>query len=362
MEKSKVFMIMPFQEAFFEAFEMLKERFSDKFEFSHAGDDVTTQQNILKDIVQMIYDADVIIADLTDLNSDVFYELGVAHALNKKVISITQNISQLPFDIKSYRATEYSVHFKRFDNLIKELDKYLNGAIGGTVVFGNPVSDFLSTIEGTLVVKPQTRADDAIGESGFIDYMADIEEKIGLFSETIQQMTADLQSMTDDIAKGTSEIERVQRTGGSGTASFTRKVTQKVADSIRVFDSKVKKHNEVYLRLWPEIETNCLGLIESKYIDTPENKKGLVAFLKSLNGMKNAALTSSKQTESMLATFTALRGMQRSLNQSITSLEIDLKKFIEFSIQMGASIDRIIGKSKFVVGEIDFSEAKQLSD
>ncbi len=76
MSKSNVFMIMPFEDAFFEAYEMLKERFADNFEFCHAGDDVNTQQNVLKDIVQMICNADVIIADLTNLNSNVFYELG----------------------------------------------------------------------------------------------------------------------------------------------------------------------------------------------------------------------------------------------------------------------------------------------
>ena len=362
MEKSKVFMIMPFQESFFEIYEMLKEKFGDKFEFSHAGDDVATQQNILKDIVQMIYDADVVIADLTDLNSNVFYELGVAHAFNKKVVLITQNISQLPFDIKSYRATEYSVHFKSFDNLIKELDKYLNGAIDDSVAFGNPVSDFLVTLDGTLPFKPHSKADETFGESGFIDYMADIEEKIETFSETLSQMTEDLNDMTSNIGKGTSDIERVQKTGGSGTASFVRKVAKKVADSIGVFSTQVKEHNEVYLKLWPEIEANCLGLIESKHVDTPENKEGLISFLKSLNTMKDAALTASGQTNDMLATFTALKGMQRSLNQSISSLELDLKKFIEFSIQMGASIDRIIGKSKFVVGDIDFSETSEQLD
>jgi hypothetical protein len=59
VNKSKVFMIMPFEPEFFEAYEMLKEHFSDEFEFSHAGDDIGSQQNILKDIVQMIYDAEL---------------------------------------------------------------------------------------------------------------------------------------------------------------------------------------------------------------------------------------------------------------------------------------------------------------
>ena len=35
MEKSKVFVIMPFSDDFFESYEMLKEHFQDDFEFSH---------------------------------------------------------------------------------------------------------------------------------------------------------------------------------------------------------------------------------------------------------------------------------------------------------------------------------------
>ena len=355
MEKYKVFMIMPFQESFFDSYEMLKERFSDKFEFSHAGDDVATQQNILKDIVQMIYDADVIIADLTDLNSNVFYELGVAHALNKKVISITQNISQLPFDIKSYRATEYSTHFKQFNNLIKELERYLNGAVDDSIAFGNPVSDFLSTIEGKFD-RSQKNVDEAFGENGFVDYMADIEEKIETFTETLKQMTTDLKSMTSDIKEGTNEIEQVHQKRGTRPASSTRRVAEKVAGSISIFSSQVKVHNEIYLKLWPEIEANCIGLIESDYISAPDNKEGLIVFLKSLYTMKNTALEVSNQTTDMLVAFSASKGMQRSLTQSIKSLEVDFKAFIEFSVQMGASIDRIINKSKYVVGDIDFSE------
>ena len=39
MSKTKVFVIMPFTDEFFESYEMIKEHFSDNFEFSHAGDE-----------------------------------------------------------------------------------------------------------------------------------------------------------------------------------------------------------------------------------------------------------------------------------------------------------------------------------
>ena len=100
MDKKKVFVIMPFQEQFFEVYEMLKIEFGEHFEFSNAGDEANLQ-NILKDIVQPIYEADIIIADLTGLNANVMYELGLAHSFNKKTIVITQDdLSKLPFDLK----------------------------------------------------------------------------------------------------------------------------------------------------------------------------------------------------------------------------------------------------------------------
>ena len=44
MKKKKVFVIMPFQDEFFEVYEMLKINFADRFEFSNAGDE-ENQQN-----------------------------------------------------------------------------------------------------------------------------------------------------------------------------------------------------------------------------------------------------------------------------------------------------------------------------
>ena len=145
MEKKKVFVIMPFQDQFFEVYEMLKMQFADSFEFTNAADE-GNQQNILKDIVQPIYEADVVIADLTGLNPNVMYELGLAHSFNKKTITITQDeLSTLPFDLKQYRAKDYSTHFKKFAELLDYLKINLNGAVDNSVIYGNPVKDFLES-------------------------------------------------------------------------------------------------------------------------------------------------------------------------------------------------------------------------
>ena len=352
-------MIMPFTDEHFEVYEMLKKHFADEFEFTHAGDDVDTQQNILKDIIQMIYDSDVIIADLSGLNANVFYELGVAHTLAKKVINITQNLSQLPFDIKSYRTTEYSTHFKKFDFLVKELTRYLNGAINGTVAFGNPVTDFLTTKDEKELAKVLfrgTQQEELPSEKGFIDYLADIEEESAVITDALVDLTTDMNTMSTGIEQCTNEMERVQKTGGSGTASFMKKQARKAANLINTYSLSQRKNNNTFNEKWPSIEHSCLLLIENKHIDTPENREGLVSFLKTLHSMKVASLATYGQVQGFLEGFTAIKGIQSSLNQAVSSLEIDIKQFLCFIEQMCASIDRIHEKSKFVVGIIDYTD------
>ncbi|MEI3577421.1 MAG: hypothetical protein V8Q07_03000 [Acutalibacteraceae bacterium] len=49
-------------------------------------------------------------------------------------------------------------------------------------------------------------------------------------------------------------------------------------------------------------------------------------------------------------------GIERSMNQAIRFLDVDLASYIEMTEQMIKSIDRIIDKSKFIIGNIDFDE------
>lgn len=62
---------------------------------------------IMDQIRENIARAGIIIAELSEQNPNVFYELGLAHAWNKKVIMITQNIRNIPFDLKHWRMVIY---------------------------------------------------------------------------------------------------------------------------------------------------------------------------------------------------------------------------------------------------------------
>jgi nucleoside 2-deoxyribosyltransferase len=69
--------------------------------------DLKTPGSITDQIWHGIRRADVVMVDVTKNNPNVFYELGLAHALGKEVIVITQNVAKVPFDIKTLRLLSY---------------------------------------------------------------------------------------------------------------------------------------------------------------------------------------------------------------------------------------------------------------
>jgi len=71
------------------------------------ADDIFSNLPIIEDIWCSINISRVLVADLTSKNPNVFYEIGIAHAIGKPVILITQNIEDIPFDLRHLRHIVY---------------------------------------------------------------------------------------------------------------------------------------------------------------------------------------------------------------------------------------------------------------
>ena len=64
---------------------------------------------IIDQVWRGLNNAKVLIAELTTRNVNVFYELGLAHALQKPVVLISSNETDVPFDLKHIRVIYYDV-------------------------------------------------------------------------------------------------------------------------------------------------------------------------------------------------------------------------------------------------------------
>lgn len=119
--------------------------------------------NIIADIIRNLADADLVIADLSGQNANVFYELGVRHALIGKSILLAQAENHIPSDLRNYAYHIYDFRTEpgklklrtTLQDLMKDLD-------GNPRRADNPVEDFAIHIPEVEVARKVRRCDTTI--------------------------------------------------------------------------------------------------------------------------------------------------------------------------------------------------------
>lgn len=84
------------------------------------ADDLYRPSTIVNDIWSYTQKAKLVLADLSGKNPNVFYELGLAHALAKPAILVTESIEDVPFDLRALRVLEYNKNQPRWGELLQE--------------------------------------------------------------------------------------------------------------------------------------------------------------------------------------------------------------------------------------------------
>ncbi len=98
-----VFVLMPFAEKFADLYELgIRQACKDARAYCERVDESFFQEGIIDRIYNQISKADAIVAVMTDRNPNVFYEVGYAHALGKRVCLLTSTSEEIPFDLKHY--------------------------------------------------------------------------------------------------------------------------------------------------------------------------------------------------------------------------------------------------------------------
>ncbi len=128
--EQKCFVVMPIKkpgteeyEHFSAILENIRESIQKEYQVIRA-DEVNKPGSITKDIIELLAESDLVIADLTDLNPNVFYELGVRHALKGSgtiMLLDEDRTDQIPFDLTSYRVIKYKGNLIGIKNLKKAI-------------------------------------------------------------------------------------------------------------------------------------------------------------------------------------------------------------------------------------------------
>ena len=178
------------------------------------ADEETVSGDILTDMFQELLLADLVVVDMSIDNANVFYELGVRHALRKRgVVHIQSGRAYMPFDVFSVRTLPYHITDAGIpDNEHIERDKKSLIRIArdtwasDTEAIHSPVFGLLSGLQ-----EPDVNALRTPLASGFWREFNEWEERVAVASQ--QKRVGDILLLTDEINNPLCKEEAVIQAG-----------------------------------------------------------------------------------------------------------------------------------------------------
>lgn len=126
IDKKLCFVLMPFSKDWSDrVYRDLIRTNVEKLNLQCLRADNLTGQIVIEDIWTKINQCSFIIADVTNRNPNVMYELGIVHTIGKPAILITQNLSDIPFDFGHLRHFEYQDNTDGFRKVSKKLPQVI---------------------------------------------------------------------------------------------------------------------------------------------------------------------------------------------------------------------------------------------
>lgn len=313
------------------------------------------QQNILKDIIISIYDSNLIIADLTGLNSNVFYELGLAHALRKNVILLTQEIDELPFDLRSYRVIQYSTHFTKIRELEDNLKRLTKEIKAGKLSFGSPVTDWLpiekldqeTFIEKSPEIEQQIQEQDADDidavDKGLLDYLADLDESMTNLTELITDFGVKTEELGKVVEEQTDVINKATTNPSAGTFSYIRKIARKISNKMNDYGQQLSKQNKEYEKQWNLIEDSTINLVTNPRLSSdPEELSGFLTFLDTMESVKESIVSAKDGIHTMGSGIASVKGFESSVTRASILVEREISIFVGLLDRSISTLERAV--------------------
>lgn len=152
------------------------------------ADQISEPGIITSQIIEYVAESELVIADLSGHNPNVFYELAIRHAIKKPLIQLIQKGEKIPFDVASMRIIQFDLHdLDSVEFATNELEKNIKNVQKGKKIIDTPISVALDLKALRQSEKPldQSYANLLGMMNNISNKISDIDSKISLPKYTI---------------------------------------------------------------------------------------------------------------------------------------------------------------------------------
>jgi len=361
MDKNlKAFVLMPFDPEFDSIYkELIKPALEDSGYEVERADSLLDQQNIMCDVVRGIANADLVVADLTALNPNVLYELGLCHGLGIPTILLTQSMDEVPFDLRPYKIQIYSTRFDEVHRLKEAIKRIGEKHKNREIAFGSPITDFLPPEGHALTVRTtgvptkepeEMAAEEAEGEKGFLDFILEGTEAAEELSRVILEITKETENIAGKMSDHAARMQVLTKNRGPGTAAQAHEIASIVAVDITAYSERIEENLP---RLGDSTDTlteSYFGYITWIEPKSQEDKKQVTGLRQNIARLLEGTKTSLEGLRLFLSTVAGLRGISREINRAsrrlsgtLDSVIVIFEKIEAFCVRTLPLIDEKVG-------------------
>ena len=193
---------------------ILNEVLAGKFKVVRA-DELPHPGSITHQIIKLLFDADLIVADLTGGNPNVVYELAIRHAFNKLSIHLIDKAERIPFDLKDERTIEFNLQDPpSIEDCKKQLTKFVKAMSREKFEYNSPVfrvlgvaaaaeeerEEFLETMAGQIesIASDVSSIETDLGALS-IGGLDDVEKATDLICKDLYDVKLDIRKILDRL-------------------------------------------------------------------------------------------------------------------------------------------------------------------
>jgi hypothetical protein len=164
----------------------------------HRADKEFGSGDIIDHIIESLINAQIVIADLTGKNANVFYELGVRHAVSNATILIAEGTHHIPFDVHTQRTIVYDYTPDGMIRFQANLRKSISQIISAPEKIDNPVRRWLYHRESAKLLSKHA-------PPGF-DVIQSLLIEVSSVRDEIRSQRSELGSLLQAITQGPQSV------------------------------------------------------------------------------------------------------------------------------------------------------------
>lgn len=340
------------------------------YEVQH-GENVFDQQNALKEVVLNIHRANIIVADLTIPSANVLYELGIAQGLLKPTILVTQRVERVPFDLRSYRLLQYSLHYKRIEEFKDKLRELAEQHKTRLLDYGNPVMDFIpdlisreeaekllhedaapayngdvpapeafdfdadpfesetmqeadqpfSTAEATQEIRREPPSEEIQDRPRILDFALAAVQAMEKINTSVGRITEKTTAFSQGLNGHNTNIKAIRARGVTGDPKELREALNTTADAMEEYTTTAETETPTLKLSWEQLLKSTTDLIAAVSIESSEDREAANLFAGQMQALQITVNTCVAELTRLKETIARTPNISKTLNRAIIRAE-----------------------------------------